>query len=168
MAILRTGPFLIPNFTLGARPINIIIVTLSNLTNRILNVRAMIKQSSTASVPVISPVSFSPLLPATDISLPPNSVSSMSVPLSLANSTESKTTQPNSPRILSVIVSGDIRKSGDLVQVTVAGGSSSDGYSLDISDPTLFFRHSDFVEVHHYHPFPFYHPLDPKIDENKK
>ncbi|MDN3015633.1 hypothetical protein PH210_05345 [Paenibacillus sp. BSR1-1] len=166
MAIFRTGPFLIPNFTLGTHPINIIIVTLSNLTNRTLNVRAMIKQSSTSSDPVDSPVSFSPLLPAKDISLPPNTVSRMAVPLSVTNPTESNTTQPNSQRILSVIVSGDIRKSGDLVQVTVAGGSSSDGYSLDISEPTLFFRHSDFVEVHHYHPFPFYHPLDPKNVEN--
>ncbi|MBT2736601.1 hypothetical protein [Bacillus sp. ISL-7] len=52
-----------------------------------------------------------------------------------------------------VTVSGDVEESGDLIEVSVKGGFSSDGSSLDVSEPTMFFRHEDFVVVHddHHH-----------------
>ncbi|MEH7483961.1 hypothetical protein V7157_23420 [Neobacillus drentensis] len=45
-----------------------------------------------------------------------------------------------------VTVRGDVEESGDLIQVSVTGGFSSDDSSLDESEPTMFFRHADFVE----------------------
>ncbi|MCM2534529.1 hypothetical protein NDK43_22010 [Neobacillus pocheonensis] len=65
-------------------------------------------------------------------------------------------TASSDPRALIVTVSGDVEKSGDKILVSLTGGFSSDGNSLDISEPTMFYRHEDFVEVnvdhhHHYH-----------------
>ncbi|WP_144562390.1 hypothetical protein [Neobacillus bataviensis] len=80
--------------------------------------------------------------------------------------TDTSTTVANDPRALIVTVSGDVEKSGDEILVSVTGGFSSDGSSLDTSEPTMFFRHEDFVVVHHEHHHHHHHPLKQDYNES--
>ncbi|MDP4086245.1 MAG: hypothetical protein Q8934_16740 [Bacillota bacterium] len=159
MANLSTGPFFIPKFIQGTShtPINILILTIGNLTNRTLSVRTGIYQASIPSFQIV------PLLPEADFTLPPNKVASIATPLFKTSSTtitETDTMMLTDSQVLVVTVSGDIEKSGRLAQVSITGGFSSDGTSLDISEPTMFFRHDDFVGFHNHHIGPIHHPLE--------
>lgn len=116
----------------------------------------MIKTASTLTVPIVPPVPISPLFPETDVSLTPFTVANIAVPLFDTTTTDINTILRRCPRVLPVIVGDDIRKSGDLVQVSATEGFSSDCFSLDISEPTMLFRYDDFVKVHNYHSKPFY------------
>ncbi|MBT2736607.1 hypothetical protein [Bacillus sp. ISL-7] len=77
--------------------------------------------------------------------------------------TDTSTTAAGDPRALIVTVSGDVEESGDEILVSVTGGFSSDGSSLDVSEPTMFFRHEDFVVVHDDH---HHHHHDESSDES--
>jgi hypothetical protein len=52
------------------------------------------------------------------------------------------------PQVIVVTVDGDVDLSGDLIEVSVTAGFSSDiGQSLDEAEPTMFFRNQDFLAV---------------------
>jgi hypothetical protein len=55
---------------------------------------------------------------------------------------------PHDPQVLVVTVDGDVDLSGDLIEVSVTAGFSSDnGQTLDDAEPTMFFRNQDFLAV---------------------
>ncbi|MBT2658389.1 hypothetical protein J7E81_24720 [Bacillus sp. ISL-18] len=92
------------------------------------------------------------LVPPNPMTLPPNTAGGVAVPVfTPIPITDTTATASGDPRALIVTVSGDVEESGDLIEVSVTGGFSSDGSSLDVSEPTMFFRHEDFVQVHDEH-----------------
>ncbi|TWE08757.1 hypothetical protein FB550_101785 [Neobacillus bataviensis] len=155
IATLRTGPFLLPIFTHHPpSPCNIVIVTLSNQTNRTLTATVRIDQVIFPPNPVFPPQPILQLVPPQPFRLTPNTAAGFAVPVfTPIPITDATATAAGDPRALIVTVSGDVEKSGDEILVSVTGGFSSDGSSLDTSEPTMFFRHDDFVEVHddHHH-----------------
>jgi len=156
IATLRTGPFLIPIFTHHPpSPCNIVIVTLSNQTNRTLTATVRIDQVIWPPQPVYPPSPFVVLYPPNPFTLPPDTAGGFAVPVfTPIPITDATATAAGDPRALIVTVSGDVEESGDKILVSVTGGFSSDGSSLDTSEPTMFFRHEDFVVVdddHHHH-----------------
>ncbi|TWE08756.1 hypothetical protein FB550_101784 [Neobacillus bataviensis] len=168
MATLRTGPFLIPIFTHHPpSPCNIVIVTLSNQTNRTLTATVRIDQVIWPPGPIFPPQPLTVLFPPNPMTLPPNTAGGFAVPVfNPIPITDTSTTVANDPRALIVTVSGDVEKSGDEILVSVTGGFSSDGSSLDTSEPTMFFRHEDFVVVHHEHHHHHHHPLKQDYNES--
>jgi len=170
IATLRTGPFLIPIFTHHPpNPCNIVIVTLSNQTNRTLTATVRIDQVIWPPGPLYPPQPVVVLLPPQTFTLSSNTAAGIAVPVFTPSPiTDTNVTAAGDPRALIVSVTGDIEKSGDLIQVSVTGGFSSDGSSLDVSEPTMFFRHEDFVVVHHEHHYHHHHHLHPlKQDYNE-
>ncbi|MBT2701132.1 hypothetical protein J7E79_28000 [Bacillus sp. ISL-40] len=153
IATLRTGPFLIPIFTHHPpNPCNIVIVTLSNQTNRTLTATVRIDQVILLPSPTAPPAPILVLLPPSSFTLPPNTAAGVAVPVfTPIPITDTTVTAAGDPRALIVTVSGDVEESGDEILVSVTGGFSSDGSSLDESEPTMFFRHEDFVVVHRHH-----------------
>ncbi|WP_144549668.1 hypothetical protein [Bacillus sp. X1(2014)] len=155
MATLRTGPFFIPNFVhLPPNPCNIVVLTFSNQTNQTLTVIARVDQVFYPPSPLFPPHPIVPLIPPSPFTLPPNTSTRIIVPLFPpipiapdSTDTETATTPLGGGQALIVTVSGDIVKSGDLIQASVTGGFSDDNTSLDFSEATMFFRHDDFVEV---------------------
>lgn len=108
---------------------------------------------------------MTPVFPPVPMRLTPSSV--VMLAQNIAPASPPDTSSSTNPQVLVVIVSGDVDISGYLIQVSVSGGFSSDGgQSLDDVEPTMFFRHDDFVIVHSNHPRPFHHPLDPTNDES--
>lgn len=68
-----------------------------------------------------------------------------------------------------ISISGNVDKSSrDLIQICVTGGFSSyGGSSLNEAEPTMFFRHADFVVIHRNDsPNPPYHPLESNHDKD--
>lgn len=139
MATLSTGPFLVPNFTHHPySPCNALVVLLSNQTN----------QTLTATVRIAQVVNPPVIVPPTEFILPPNTAAGINQPLFIdVTSTAPGTTASSNPRALIVTISGDVDKSGNKIQVSVTGGFSSDGSSLDFSEANMFFRHKDFIFV---------------------
>jgi hypothetical protein len=143
MATLSTGPFLVPNFTHHPySPCNTLVVLLSNQTNHTL----------TATVRITQVVNPPVVVPPIDFKLPPHTMAGINQPLFIdATSTATSITASNNPRALIVTISGDVEKSGNKIQISVTGGFSSDGSSLDFSEATMFFRHEDFIVVSGHH-----------------
>ncbi|MBT2736609.1 hypothetical protein [Bacillus sp. ISL-7] len=166
IATLRTGPFLIPIFTHHPpSPCNIVIVTLSNQTNRTLTATVRIDQVILLPSPIAPPAPWTVLFPSSPMTLPPNTAGGFAVPVFTPSPiTDATVTAAGDPRALIVTVSGDVEESGDLIEVSVTGGFSSDGSSLDESEPTMFFRHDDFVVVHDGHNHHHHHHNDESSD----
>lgn len=160
MPSLTTGPILVPNKTSSGNPINHVFISLTNLSRTALTVYVEIHQALLVSDPNGSnfPSSeMTALLPSVPITLAPSSAVmfsqkiEQSTPPTEADSTDDSTkdaaTQSN-PQILVVTISGDVTKPGDLIQVSVTGGFSSDGFSLEDAVPMISFRHADLEHVH--------------------
>ncbi|MEH7253564.1 hypothetical protein V7111_15675 [Neobacillus niacini] len=161
MATLCTGPFLVPKHTCNGNPVNFFFICFTNLSNRRLT--ATVKMDHVFIQPNQPQSPCIPLHPPASIRVEPNSavILSHSVfpPIPISNSNPLS----NSPHVLIVTVSGNVDKSRDFIQVCVTGGFSSDGgSSLSEAEPTMFFRHDDFIVVHHGDlPISPHHPLNP-------
>lgn len=162
MATLRTGPFMVPNFTCSGTPITHLFLNFTNLSRRTLTATVRVDQILYPSTQVHPPAQMTVLLPPTPIRLTPSSG------VMLAQQIVPTTTNSTDPQVLVVTVSGDVDLAGDLIEVSVGGGFSSDGgASLDDAEPTMFFRHSDFKVVSGGHHEPYHHhPLSPKHDKS--
>jgi len=151
VAIIRTGPFLVPSRTSSGNPITHLFLTFTNLTQRTLTATVRIDQGFLVGTP---PSPLTELLPATPISLTPDSF------VLLAQTIVPQTTPTfTGPQILIITINGEVSHSGNQIQVSVTGGFSSDGSTLDEPEPTMFFPHDHFSGVHHKHQFR--HPLAP-------
>ncbi|KSU81987.1 hypothetical protein GA0061096_3583 [Fictibacillus enclensis] len=158
MAILRTGPFLIPDSTCNGNPITHLFVSLANLSNRTLDANVRIDQSlATArrypSDPVLPNDPITPLAPTDPVrilrrSLVLRSYQIATVPPPLDDGEVTANAKATTdPLVLIVTISGDVELTADEIEVSVTGGFSSDGSSLEDAEPTIFFRHGDFVLV---------------------
>ena len=165
MPSLTTGPFLVPNKTSSGNPINYVFISLANLSSTNLTVSLEIHQGLLVSDPNgtnFPSSAMTSLLPSVPITLAPSSVAMFSQKIeqsttpadstqteaaSTDDSTKDAATHSN-PQVLVVTVSGDVVKPGDLIQVSVTGGFSSDGFSLEDAVPMLSFRHADLEHVH--------------------
>ncbi len=155
MAILRTWPFRFPNFVqappnsmfvqLPPYPVNILMVTLTNQTNRTLSATVEITRSLLPANSVHPATPMEVLLPVTRFTLTPNTSSGVAQSLVVP----SDSTNPQ--QVLMVEIGGDVKPAGELLQAGVTGGFSSDGVTLDFAEPTMLFRHEDLVDTHRDH-----------------
>lgn len=161
MATLCTGPFLVPKHTCNGNPVNFFFVCFTNLSNQRLT--ATLKMDHVFTQPNQPQSPCIPLHPSASIRVEPNSAVMLSHSVYPPMPSSNSNTLSNAPHVLIVTVSGDVDKSSDLIQVCVTGGFSSDGgSSLFEAEPTMFFRHDDFIVVHHgAPPNPPHHPLKP-------
>jgi hypothetical protein len=175
MATLSTGPFVVPRRICNGNPVNFFFISFTNLSNRMLTVTLKIHQIFTPPNAIHSSYTNPPPSPCSLIHPPalirvePNSAVMLSQsvvpPLPINNSK----TASNDQLVLIISISGNVDKSSrDLIQICVTGGFSSDGgSSLNEAEPTMFFRHADFVVIHRNDsPNPPHHPLEPNHDKD--
>lgn len=158
MSVLSTGPFIVLKRTCSGKPITHLFLNFVNLSNRTLTAFLQIHQGFPTS---LSPaqVFYSPL--------PISPLYTSPVPIRLTGSSVLLLAQQiapaTAPQVLIVTISGDVNLSGDLIEVSVTAGFSSDGsQTLDETEPTMFFRNQDFI------PVSSFSNCEPKVTEETK
>lgn len=143
MAILTTGPLLVPTFVQAPPdPCNVLVVTLSNRTNQVLQGSLRIDQVIYPADPCVPnqvctvTSNVTSLLPGEPWRLNPNTVSEIRVPLPLLDPPA---------RAVMVTVIGDVAKSASLATVSVSGGYAPPNQPLALAEATLLVRHEEFV-----------------------
>lgn len=120
---ITTGPFRAPQLLQNDTPPTVLAIDLKNVTDSSKTVRVRVDSSEISETPVADTNIFDQT-----VTLSPNTSISLSVTITPA-------------AVYKVTLTGDVDEDAEGIEASVNGGGG--GYH----EPTMFFRHEDFVEV---------------------